>query len=223
VQKKVTTIDKPQSVTILNERAESLSGNTLGQIAHNLNVNLPNNLNFNKGLIGQLIEHVLGASAGNLPIPDFPQLGIELKTIPISPNNKVLETTYVCTAPIPPKDFHFDHSTVFKKLKNVLWIPYVVYKNEPISSYQFKSPIFWSPTEKQYQILRTDWEELTEMLSLGQFSYISSHIGTSLQLRPKAANSKQMIQVLDEHDNKIKIVPKGFYLRKTFTSNIIFN
>ena len=53
-----------------------------------------------KGWAGQLIELYLGATAGSKQQQDFPTLGVELKTIPVSPDAKPLETTYVCITPL---------------------------------------------------------------------------------------------------------------------------
>ena len=50
-----------------------------------------------KGLAGTLIERALGASAGSTAEPDFPALGIELKTIPIDAAGRICESTFVCT------------------------------------------------------------------------------------------------------------------------------
>ena len=69
----------PQNETILIRRAISLSGKTLGEIAAQHGRRCPPDLKRHKGWVGQLIEWVLGASAGSRAEPDFPQLGIELK------------------------------------------------------------------------------------------------------------------------------------------------
>lgn len=47
-----------------------------------------------------LLELYLGAMAGSKPEQDFPELGIELKTIPVDAAGKPLETTFVCVAPL---------------------------------------------------------------------------------------------------------------------------
>lgn len=211
----------PKSTEELIIRANKLARKNIGDIANNYHINLPNKLNVKKGIIGQVLEIALGASAGNKPIPDFPNLGIELKTIPVDEKNIPLETTYICTAPIPFKESVFENSIVYKKMSKVLWFPYTVKKNDHVKNYVLSSPVLWSPNSNEYNQLKNDWEELADMLGLGQFASISSHIGKAMQLRPKAANKKQTICVLDENNELVNIVPKGFYLRKTFTQNII--
>ena len=78
----------PQSEQILIDNALSLAGLTLGQIAARENIVVPENLKREKGWTGLLLEQTLGATAGSKPEPDFPHLGIELKTIPINRHGK---------------------------------------------------------------------------------------------------------------------------------------
>ena len=96
----ITNPSPPQSVAELMQRAHEMAGLTLGQLANLHNIPVPNNLKRDKGWIGQLIEHELGAIAGSKPEQDFLHLGIELKTIPVDANGKPMETTYVTVAPL---------------------------------------------------------------------------------------------------------------------------
>ncbi len=84
----------------LLNRVQRLAGLTLAEVANDANIEIPVDLKRNKGWIGLLLEHVLGASASSRPEPDFPTLGIELKTLPINSQGKPLETTFVCVAPL---------------------------------------------------------------------------------------------------------------------------
>jgi DNA mismatch repair protein MutH len=93
-------MDIPSSENTLMQRAQNLAGLTLGEIAHQVDIEVPKDLTRNKGWIGLLLEHVLGASAGSRPEPDFPHLGIELKSLPINEQAKPLETTFVSVAPL---------------------------------------------------------------------------------------------------------------------------
>ena len=73
----------PSSPDSLLARCHAIAGLTLGELADMANVAIPANLQRHKGWPGMLIEKWLGASAGSKPQQDFPELGIELKTIPI--------------------------------------------------------------------------------------------------------------------------------------------
>ena len=71
-------ISAPATTEELLQRCHALAGLTLGQIATLSNVSVPPNLQRDKGWVGQLLEQVLGATAGSKAEPDFPHLGIEM-------------------------------------------------------------------------------------------------------------------------------------------------
>ena len=108
----------------LLNRAQQLAGLTLGELADLAGIIPPADLKRDKGWVGQLLEWHLGATAGSKPVPDFIDLGIELKTIPIGYNGKPLETTFVCVAPlIGVQGLRWEMSHIRHKLSRVLWIP----------------------------------------------------------------------------------------------------
>ena len=112
---------QPQSEQELLARAYAMAGFTLAQLAATVNIAVPADLRRDKGWVGQLIEWQLGASAGSKPEQDFPDLGIELKTIPIDPQGKPLETTFVCVAPlIGVSGQQWEQSNVRNKLSRAL-------------------------------------------------------------------------------------------------------
>ena len=114
----------PKTIDELLSRAESIAGYTLAELALQAGIPVPENLKRDKGWVGQLLEWHLGASAGSKPVPDFIDLDIELKTIPISHSGKPLETTFVCIAPLTGvHSLQWKESHVRHKLSHVLWIP----------------------------------------------------------------------------------------------------
>jgi len=59
------------------------------------------------------------------------------------------------------------------------------------------------------------------MISTGRLAEINAGMGQYLQVRPKAANSKSLCYGFDETGNKVLTLPRGFYLRSTFTASIL--
>jgi len=215
--RKIPTTEKE-----LWQRANSIAGLSLAELADTLHFSVPANLRREKGWIGQLIEACLGAHAASKPEPDFPILGIELKTIPINNNGQPYETTFVSTIPllkIGQQQWH--DSIVYRKLKHVLWIPIVSEKNMSVGEYIIASPLLWRPSAQQEHILRQDWEELRDMLSLGQLEQITAKHGHYLQVRPKGANAKSLCWGIGSTGEPIQTLPRGFYLRTSFTREIL--
>lgn len=212
----------PKTEQELLERAQNLAGLTLGEIANDAGIEVPVNLTRNKGWIGLLLEHVLGASAGSRPEPDFPNLGIELKSLPINEEAKPLETTFVSVAPLTGLvGINWHNCYVKKKLAKVLWVPVISPKELPITQRIVGTPFLWSPNQEEEALLAQDWQELTDMIVLGEVENIHGKHGQVMQLRPKAANSKAKTQAYDRHGKPFMTLPRGFYLKINFTHMLL--
>jgi DNA mismatch repair protein MutH len=212
----------PTSETELLQRANDLAGLTLGELAGIAKQNIPENLKRDKGWVGQLLEWHLGASAGSKPQPDFVNLGIELKTIPISHAGKPLETTFVCVAPLTGvQGLTWQNSHIRNKLARVLWIPVQGEREIPLGDRRIGSPLLWSPSVAEEAQLKQDWEELMDLIVLGDAENITAKHGEVLQLRPKAANSRVLTEAYGEDGQLIKTLPRGFYLKTNFTSQLL--
>lgn len=212
----------PNSISELMARVDDIAGLTLGELATHCNFAIPSNLLKEKGWVGQLIEHALGATAGSKPEPDFPNLGIELKTLPISFSGKPLETTYVSVTPLT--NLHgvtWEDSVVYKKLAHVLWLPVLAERTLAVTERIIGTGFLWQPNHQQMAALKRDWEELTEMISLGKIEQINGKFGEVMQLRPKAANSKVLTDAIGPDGKLIQTLPRGYYLKTHFTRDIL--
>ena len=203
-------------------RCDALAGRNLEELARMQGLSVPTNLKRSKGWVGQLLEQCLGTTASTLPVPDFMGLGIELKTVPIDPQGRVRESTYVCTVPLTHNHgLQWETSWVRQKLAKVLWVPVEAAPELPLATRRVGSAILWQPSIEQVTMLREDWEELMDMVCLGQLERITSHHGRVLQIRPKAANASALTPGSDSEGNPIMTLPRGFYLRSRFTQQIL--
>ncbi|ART80074.1 DNA mismatch repair endonuclease MutH [Oceanisphaera avium] len=213
---------RPTSQQYLVHSAEQLCGLTLAEVAQTLQVNVPKNLRRNKGWIGQLLELALGASAGSKPEQDFPELGVELKTIPVNDQGKPLETTFVSVAPLTGiSGLRWQDSNVRNKLSCVLWIPIIGERHVPPGERVIGPPLLWHPSSEEERLLQQDWEEIMELISLGHIQSITARHGQVLQLRPKAANSKALTEAIGAKGQPILTLPRGFYLKTNFTGTLL--
>ncbi|KKY79751.1 DNA mismatch repair endonuclease MutH [Leclercia sp. UBA2479] len=212
----------PDSEAQLMAQAQRLAGYSLGELARLAGLPIPQDLKRDKGWIGLLLEVWLGASAGSKPEQDFAALGVELKTIPVDSQGKPLETTFVCVAPLTGNTgITWETSHVKHKLNRVLWVPVEGDRAIPLAERRIGSPLIWSPDEEEDRQLRLDWEELMDMIVLGQVERITARHGEVLQLRPKAANSKALTEAIGTHGEPILTLPRGFYLKKNFTGTLL--
>ena len=147
---------------------------------------------------------------------------MELKTIPISANGIPRESTYVCTVPLNGQsEVHWENSNVKRKLNRVLWIPIVSPVGGTIANRTITQPLLWSPTPEQEETLQTDWEEFMDQIVIGEINNITAHMGTWLQIRPKAANARSRRLGVEESGRLVPMLPRGFYLRTQFTKYLL--
>lgn len=212
----------PASIDQLLARADALAGLTLDRAAGRYGLPVPADLSGHKGWVGHLLEYALGARAGSLDVPDFPHLGVELKTLPVDSSARPRQSTWVTHAP-QGADLaaSWRESAVYRKLRCVLWIPIVWDGTTPLAQRHLGAPLLWSPNEEQEALLRRDWQDLTDMIREGELDRITARLGVALQVRPKAANAAQTTWALDGDGAWIETLPRGFYLRPSFTAALL--
>lgn len=215
-------IKPPESIPVLLNRAHALAGLTIETIANQHGIAVPNDLRREKGWAGQLLEVVLGATAASRAEPDFVGLGVEMKTIPVDHQGKPRESTFVSTIPLTRvSGMTWETSHVKKKLAHVLWIPIQTLPGVPLAERRVGLPILWQASPEQEYLLQQDWEELTDMIAMGELAQITARIGTYLQVRPKGANNKALTKAFGPDGELVMTLPRGFYLRPSFTQEIL--
>ena len=108
---------RPKTIAELESRLADIAGLRIGELASPLGIEVPENLRQKKGFVGQLLEVVLGADGGNHMQPDFSELGVELKTIPVNRAGAPLESTYVSVVPLTNRSLRaWPESIVHAKL-----------------------------------------------------------------------------------------------------------
>lgn len=212
----------PHTEEELLARARALAGLSVGALASRLDQALRADVLRTKGRVGELVEAALGATAGTLDEPDFPDLGVELKTIPVDNTGRVRESTHVCYLSLDDvEEEEWEDSRVWRKLRRVLWMPVEASPAGPLAERRLGHPVLWSPDAGQLALIRGDWMDLMGRIAVGGIEEITAHMGQVLQIRPKARDSSVTTEVLGPEGEVLTTVPRGFYLRARFTEGIL--
>ena len=204
------------------ERARSVAGLTLAELGARVDVTVPNEGVRGKGIAGQILEKVLGATAASRAEPDFVSLGIELKTIPLNAAGKPKESTFVASISLSSMgDTDWEHSVVCQKLSKVLFVPVEAASATPLPDRRVGRAYLWVPNAGELALLRSDWERLADMIGRGEVEAITGHLGEVLQVRPKAATGSARRRAPDEEGAVQWTLPRGFYLRPAFTGAVL--
>jgi DNA mismatch repair protein MutH len=218
----VGIVPEPKSQQELMERARSVAGLTLAELGARVDVTVPNEGVRGKGIAGQILEKVLGATAASRAEPDFVSLGIELKTIPLNEAGKPKESTFVASISLSSMgDTDWEHSVACKKLSKVLFVPVEAASATPLPDRRVGRAYLWVPNAGELALLRSDWERLADMIGRGEVEAITGHLGEVLQVRPKAATGSARRRAPDEEGAVQWTLPRGFYLRPAFTGAVL--
>lgn len=212
----------PSTIEELLGRAEALAGLRLAELAARFDVPVPPDLRRAKGFVGGLVERALGATAGSRALPDFPELHVELKTLPVDRNGAPVESTFVCTIPLTEiGEVEWADSRVRRKLSQVLWMPVEGEREIPVGERRLGQALLYRLTEDDELLLRADWEELAGFIGRGHVEALTGHLGKVLQIRPKAAHSRARRLGFDADGAPFAALPRGFYLRPAFTHSLL--
>lgn len=215
-------IEPPLSEEDLLERANALAGRTIGELGRQHRVPIPPDTKRMKGLVGQLMETALGASAGSLGEPDFMEIGVELKTLPVLASGEPKESTFICTIVLTEmSEIDFEDSLVWRKLRRMLWMPVQADPELPLPQRRVGVPILWSPNDAQRRVLRDDYERIATLVLKGDIDAVTGHLGTYLQVRPKGADSTVRQRAPGQDGGYQWTGPRGFYLRPQLTTQLL--
>jgi DNA mismatch repair protein MutH len=208
----------PRDLAELEARAAWLAGRDLDELGALFGGSADAPMRSRKGKTGELIERALGATAGNFCGPDFSELGVELKTIPVDAQGRPRESTFVCSLSLAAADtLEWAASPLRDKLAHVLWVPIV----EAGSARRVGQPLFWRPTPAQLAVLRADFDDIVGLVALGRVESLTAHLGRWLQARPKAAHSGVRTRAYGQDGEPLRALPRGFYLRARFTGALL--
>lgn len=212
----------PRSIDELLARARALEGSRIGDLLRELGCEASDDPVRTKGSAGETLERALGASGGSSRVRDFPDLGVELKTIPVSAEGIPLESTYVCTLTLGDAESQeWETSWVRAKLARVLFVPHVGPHGAAWQERVIGAPLLWSPTQDQEGVLRGDFDDVLGLIGVGRVEELTAHRGRWLQVRPKARDGSVRTIAWGADGEAIATVPRGFYLRARFTGALL--
>lgn len=210
---------RPASHRELWLRARALTGHTVGDLALALGLVLPEDPRRRKGFVGRLAELALGADPQAGERPDFPDLAVELKTVPVGATGRPIESTFVCSINLShAADDAWETSRLRQRLGTVLFLPYQPSADGAQS--RILPPVWWIPSSAEWATLEGDWEDHMGAIGAGRGHSLSAREGRVLQVRPKAANAR--VRALGPAEDGLQaMLPLGFYLRARFVGGVL--
>lgn len=141
--------------------------------------------------VGNLVEWFLGKPPNNSDEPDIPELGIEVKTIPLELRGKGVKSlgpkeptslTMIDFARVAEQDWN--EAYVRKKLQRILWVPYV-HNYDDKREHTFCEPFLWTPPEGDVPQLKEDYGVVRAVIREGRPHELSEQLSVVLAARRK--------------------------------------
>lgn len=178
----------------------------------------------NKGSIGLIIEeHWFGVKNNNDQQPDFPNLGIELKVLPMKRlSNRQLtvkERTKICSIDyVKLVDEQWKQSNARKKLNKILFVFYEYVAENPLDSKVLEYHLFTLSSNDE-PLIRSDWERTKDYVKKGFAHQLSESQNVVLAAsRAGEGNSAGVPQPVKRHS--ASAAKRAFSLKSSYTKTI---
>lgn len=199
--------------------AKNLEGKSFKDINPNYNFGC------HKGAIGQFIEeYVFNYRPNNKAVPDFEELGVELKTVPLIKNRKgqmVAKERMTLTIINYMKEYKksFRESSFWKKSREMLLIFYFHDQNVPIRDWKIIHTclINLEDNPRDLLIIEKDWETIVTKIKNGEADKLSGSDTSYLEACTKGASSKT---VRPQPFSNTKAKQRAFALKSSYVTSI---
>jgi DNA mismatch repair endonuclease MutH len=130
-----------------------------------------------KGAVGRVYEQAFGIPQNSFPGADFPDAGIELKSVPIrivgdaARAKERISLAMIDFASLPAE--RWETARVRKKLDDLLLIFYRWDPLLPIARFETLVAEIWRPDAESLQQIRVDWEAVRAMVASGRRDEVS--------------------------------------------------
>lgn len=235
-----------QTFKDLLDRLGAVQGVPFSELAHAHKIDWFPEANRNKGLAASIVETVLGVRANNRPEPDLTNLNLEIKTIPIrdvprlatknsqkGPRNEVagydievLEHTKITGLNhADVDDQEWSESTVYHKLRSILFVPVVKNDLWPPLRWHIRSPFVWMPSIEAEAALRKDYETVQHIIHTKRYNLLSAARppkGPCFFLIPNTgAQTSADVTSVEGAAGQEKVKRRAWMLRDSFTKMVL--
>ncbi|OFX49284.1 MAG: hypothetical protein A2046_10335 [Bacteroidetes bacterium GWA2_30_7] len=210
----------------LFEIIKNSKGKTIKQIKQELNLEREN---MKKGASGLIVENLLGIKNNNNADADLPEIGCEIKVLPLQKNKdgqiKAKEPTQIQMINyFEVANEKWETAKVRKKINLTFWIVYLAKENSKSlhqDDYKIVDYFIDHPSEDKIVIFKKDWEEIQKFIINGLSDKLSCSMGTYLEPKTKGANNLDKTDAPDGNGGKIRARRRAFYYKKNYTNTQI--
>lgn len=213
-------------LTPLFEIIKNAKGKTIGELKLELSIE---RANMKKGASGLIVENLLGIKNNNNSDADIPEIGCEVKILPIQKNRngqiKAKEPTQIQMINyFEVANEKWETAKVRKKISLTFWVVYLA-KEDSNSLHQDEYRIIDyfidHPNENKIIVFKRDWELIQDFIIKGHSDKLSCSMGEYLEPKTKGANNQDKTNAPDGKGGILRARRRAFYYKKKYTNDHI--
>lgn len=201
-------------------------GKTIGQIKDELSIERSKMV---KGASGLIVEKLLGFENNNRDSADIPEIGCEIKILPLQKNRdgtiKAKEPTAIQMINyIEVAKETWETAKLRRKIALTFWVVYLAKtsgKAMEQNDYVIVDYFLDHPNDVQNGIFRKDWENIQEYIKTGRADQLSCSMGEYLEPKTKGKNNQDKTDAPDGKGGTLKARRRAFYYKKNYTNTAI--
>lgn len=201
-------------------------GKTIGQIKDELNIERNRMV---KGASGLIVENLLGIENNNRDEADIPEIGCEIKILPLQKNRngsiKAKEPTAIQMINyMEVAKETWETAKLRGKIALTFWVVYLAKENgHSLNQNDYKIVDYFldHPNDIQNGIFKKDWEEIQTYIKAGRADQLSCSMGEYLEPKTKGANNQDTTDAPNGKGGTLKARRRAFYYKKNYTNTAI--
>lgn len=201
-------------------------GKTIGQLKAELGIERDKMV---KGASGLIVENLLGIRNNNRDEADIPEIGCEIKILPLQRNRngdiKAKEPTAIQMINyMEVSQETWETAKLRNKINLTFWVAYLDKKDGVAlnqNDYVIVDYFLDHPTDVQNGVFRQDWEEIRRYIVEGRADRLSCSMGVYLEPKTKGANNRDKTQAPDGQGGTLMARRRAFYYKKHYTNTAI--
>lgn len=201
-------------------------GKTIGQLKAELGIERDKMV---KGASGLIVENLLGIRNNNRDEADIPEIGCEIKILPLQRNRngdiKAKEPTAIQMINYMEVSREtWETAKLRNKINLTFWVAYLAKKDGVAlnqNDYVIVDYFLDHPTDVQNGVFRQDWEEIRRYIVEGRADRLSCSMGVYLEPKTKGASNRDKTQAPDGQGGTLMARRRAFYYKKHYTNTAI--
>lgn len=201
-------------------------GKTIGQIKDEMSIARSKMV---KGASGLIVENLLGIPNNNRDGADIPEIGCEIKILPLQKNRdgaiKAKEPTAIQMINyVEVAKETWETAKLRGKIDLTFWVVYLAKKDGKAlnqNDYVIVDYFLDHPDDVQNSVFKKDWEEIQKYIKTGRADLLSCSMGEYLEPKTKGKNNQDKTDAPDGKGGTIKARRRAFYYKKKYTNTAI--